>query len=403
MGRTAGWIALHSGVAGGADVILIPEIPFDIDEVCRLIRAPPRARALLLDRRRGRGRDAQGGDDDACSTGAVDEFGHPRLGGIGSRAGARDRGSGPASRRAPRCSATYSAAALRPRSTGCWRRGWGWPRSTPPTTGQWGMMAALRSTKIELVAARRRGGRGPTRAGRGVPSTSACCSAESRRRRRQRLHTRPDLVGRRSDYANCVVARPEARSAMRPRDRHRHRPRTRQAVRGHDPHAVDGRRAEGQLRASGHADGAGAASRTSCTRASCATARRIPSGRIATGSCSRAGTPRCCCTRRCTCPATTSASRTTSSTSASSARRRAGHPEYRDMPGIEVDDRAARPGDLACGRDGARRAHARRAVQPRRPRDRRSPHLRDRLRRRPRGGDLVARRPRSPATSGSAG
>src|SRR6202012_4058721 len=37
MGRSAGWIALHSGLAGGADVILIPEIPFDIDEVCRLI------------------------------------------------------------------------------------------------------------------------------------------------------------------------------------------------------------------------------------------------------------------------------------------------------------------------------------------------------------------------------
>src|SRR3712207_3599537 len=38
MGRHAGWIALHSGIAGGADVILIPERPFDIDEVCRLIR-----------------------------------------------------------------------------------------------------------------------------------------------------------------------------------------------------------------------------------------------------------------------------------------------------------------------------------------------------------------------------
>src|SRR5207302_6379591 len=38
MGRNAGWIALHAGIAGGADVILIPEIPFDIDEVCRLIR-----------------------------------------------------------------------------------------------------------------------------------------------------------------------------------------------------------------------------------------------------------------------------------------------------------------------------------------------------------------------------
>ena len=37
MGRHAGWIALHSGIAGGADVILIPERPFDIDDVCRLI------------------------------------------------------------------------------------------------------------------------------------------------------------------------------------------------------------------------------------------------------------------------------------------------------------------------------------------------------------------------------
>jgi ATP-dependent phosphofructokinase / diphosphate-dependent phosphofructokinase len=84
MGRHAGWIALHSGVAGGADVILIPEIPFDIDEVCRLIR-----------RRHDRGRPfsivvaAEGATPKAGTmevvTGAVDEFGHPRLGGIGTR------------------------------------------------------------------------------------------------------------------------------------------------------------------------------------------------------------------------------------------------------------------------------------------------------------------------------
>ncbi len=37
MGRNAGWIALHAGIAGGADVILIPEIPFDIDRVCEKI------------------------------------------------------------------------------------------------------------------------------------------------------------------------------------------------------------------------------------------------------------------------------------------------------------------------------------------------------------------------------
>src|SRR5436305_1200416 len=84
MGRTAGWIALHSGVAGGADVILIPEIPFDIDEVCRLIG-----------RRHGRGRyfsivvAAEGARPKegtmTVTTLELDEFGHPRLGGIGQR------------------------------------------------------------------------------------------------------------------------------------------------------------------------------------------------------------------------------------------------------------------------------------------------------------------------------
>ena len=82
MGRSAGWIALHSGLAGGADVILIPELPFDIDEVCRLIK-----------RRHERGRYfaiivvAEGATPKegtlTVSTGTVDEFGHPRLGGIG--------------------------------------------------------------------------------------------------------------------------------------------------------------------------------------------------------------------------------------------------------------------------------------------------------------------------------
>ncbi len=38
MGRHVGWIALHAGLAGGADVILIPEIPFTVDAVCEKIR-----------------------------------------------------------------------------------------------------------------------------------------------------------------------------------------------------------------------------------------------------------------------------------------------------------------------------------------------------------------------------
>src|SRR5258708_12518356 len=38
MGRNAGWIALHAGIAGGANVILIPEHPFDLEEVCEYVR-----------------------------------------------------------------------------------------------------------------------------------------------------------------------------------------------------------------------------------------------------------------------------------------------------------------------------------------------------------------------------
>src|SRR6202011_3103723 len=38
MGRHAGWIAVHSGIAGGADVILVPERPFDIEDVCERIQ-----------------------------------------------------------------------------------------------------------------------------------------------------------------------------------------------------------------------------------------------------------------------------------------------------------------------------------------------------------------------------
>src|SRR3984885_12580365 len=38
MGRDAGWIALHSGIAGGADVILIPEIPFTVESICEKLR-----------------------------------------------------------------------------------------------------------------------------------------------------------------------------------------------------------------------------------------------------------------------------------------------------------------------------------------------------------------------------
>lgn len=48
MGRRAGWIALHAGVAGGADVILIPEIPHDLERVAAFIRRRHRRRRFTL-------------------------------------------------------------------------------------------------------------------------------------------------------------------------------------------------------------------------------------------------------------------------------------------------------------------------------------------------------------------
>lgn len=87
MGRHAGWIALESGIAGGADVILIPEIPIDLDEVCALIK-----------KRHGRGKTfsiivvAEGAQFKegtfVTQEQKMDEFGHVRLGGIGEILGA---------------------------------------------------------------------------------------------------------------------------------------------------------------------------------------------------------------------------------------------------------------------------------------------------------------------------
>ncbi len=83
MGRHAGWIALHSGLAGGANIILIPEQPFDIDHVCTLVerRFQLQYAPIIV---------VAEGAVPAAGTmqtvdGELDAFGHVRLGGIGDR------------------------------------------------------------------------------------------------------------------------------------------------------------------------------------------------------------------------------------------------------------------------------------------------------------------------------
>ena len=83
MGRDSGWIATYSGIAGGADVILIPEVPFDIDQVAETIRqrhARGRYFSIVV---AAEGAQFAGGNETQPAAG-VDEFGHARLGGIGS-------------------------------------------------------------------------------------------------------------------------------------------------------------------------------------------------------------------------------------------------------------------------------------------------------------------------------
>ncbi|MBK5306830.1 MAG: 6-phosphofructokinase [Frankiaceae bacterium] len=81
MGRHAGWIALHSGLAGGANVILIPERPFDIDKVCDHIKHRFASHYSPIVVVAEGAQPAEG--TMALQEGELDAFGHVRLGGIG--------------------------------------------------------------------------------------------------------------------------------------------------------------------------------------------------------------------------------------------------------------------------------------------------------------------------------
>ena len=82
MGRYTGWIALEAGIAGGADAILIPERPFDIEEVCECIRKRQQRGRNFSIIVAAEGAKPKGGEEIVYSSG-VDEFGHARFGGIG--------------------------------------------------------------------------------------------------------------------------------------------------------------------------------------------------------------------------------------------------------------------------------------------------------------------------------
>lgn len=83
MGRDAGWIALYSGIAGGADVILIPERPFDIDKVAESIRhRHERGRYFSIVVVAEGAKFSDGAGTPAIQDAGRDEFGHAKLSGI---------------------------------------------------------------------------------------------------------------------------------------------------------------------------------------------------------------------------------------------------------------------------------------------------------------------------------
>jgi 6-phosphofructokinase 1 len=82
MGRHAGWIAAYSGIAGGADVILVPERPFDIDDVCSRIQHRHEGGSTFSIVVVAEGATPKDGEIVSEFSGATDAFGHVRLGGI---------------------------------------------------------------------------------------------------------------------------------------------------------------------------------------------------------------------------------------------------------------------------------------------------------------------------------
>jgi 6-phosphofructokinase 1 len=88
MGRHTGWIAVYAGIAGGADVILVPEKPFVVEEVCDLIkkRHSRQKSFSIVVVAEGAKLQVEGDVDGSLITQDVemDDFGHVRLGGIGN-------------------------------------------------------------------------------------------------------------------------------------------------------------------------------------------------------------------------------------------------------------------------------------------------------------------------------
>jgi 6-phosphofructokinase 1 len=149
MGRNAGWIAFHAGLAGGANVILIPEQRFDVERVCELVgrRFESHFAPILVVAEGARPL----GDGPAAEDDKLDAFGHVRLGGIAHwLEGEIERRTGKEAR------ATVLGHVQRGGTPTAFDRvlatRFGLHAIDAAHAGRWGTMTALRGTEIELVA-----------------------------------------------------------------------------------------------------------------------------------------------------------------------------------------------------------------------------------------------------------
>jgi ATP-dependent phosphofructokinase / diphosphate-dependent phosphofructokinase len=148
MGRHAGWIAFHAGLAGGANIILIPERRFDVEQVCELVgrRFASQFAPIIVVAEGAQpvgGLPAQDGD-------RLDAFGHVRLGGIGHwLEGEIERRTGKEAR------ATVLGHVQRGGTPTAFDRvlatRFGLHAIDAADAGKWGTMTALRGTEIRLV------------------------------------------------------------------------------------------------------------------------------------------------------------------------------------------------------------------------------------------------------------
>src|SRR6478735_6901328 len=148
MGRNAGWIAFHAGLAGGANVILIPEIEFDLDRVTDYIeqRFESQYSPIVVVAEGARPKGGMPSGDGA----PTDAFGHVRLGGIANwLEGEIEKRTGHEAR------ATVLGHIQRGGTPTAFDRvlatRFGLHAIDAANAGEWGMMTALRGTDIELT------------------------------------------------------------------------------------------------------------------------------------------------------------------------------------------------------------------------------------------------------------